>query len=73
MPPAAACSAARSASHEDRNPAVSYRKQAVGAEHLDVAGPAQALVALRAVGRDVEEVAAHAPDHVLMQPVDQRV
>ena len=42
-------------------------------EHLDVAGPAQPLVALRAVGREVEEVAAHAPHDVLVQLVDERV
>ena len=40
------------------------------AEHLDVARPAEALVALRAVGRDREEVAAHAPDDVLVQAVE---
>ncbi len=44
-----------------------------GCEYLDVAGPAQALVALRAIGRDAEEVAAHAPHHILVEPVDQWV
>ena len=44
-----------------------------GREDLDVAGPAQPLVALRAVGRYVEEVAPHAPYDVLVQPVDERV
>src|SRR5581483_5813119 len=34
---------------------------------------AQPLVALRAVGRHVEKVAAHAPDHVLMEALQQRV
>ena len=41
------------------------------AEDLDVAGPAHALVALRAVGRDGEEVALHAPHDVLVEPVEQ--
>ena len=40
---------------------------------LNVAGPPEPLVALRAVGRKVQEVAPHAPDDVVMQPVDQRV
>ena len=39
-------------------------------EHLDVAGPAEPLVALRAVGRQVDEVAAHAPADVLVEPVE---
>ena len=39
-------------------------------EHLDVAGPAEALVALRAIGRQVDEVPAHAPAHVLVEPVE---
>src|ERR1051326_6249533 len=42
-------------------------------EHLRVAGPAEALVALRTVGGDVEEIAALSPDDVLLQPVDQRI
>ena len=42
-------------------------------EDLDVAGPAEALVALRAVGRDRQEVAAHAPHDVLVQALDERV
>src|SRR5699024_8177663 len=41
-------------------------------EHLDVAGPAEALVALRAVGGHVQEVAACGPDDVLVQLVHQR-
>ena len=40
-------------------------------EHLDVAGPAQAFVTLRAVGGQVEEVAPHAPHDVLVQAVDR--
>ena len=40
------------------------------AEHLRVAGPAHALVALRAVGRHIEEVVALAPDRVQVQAVD---
>ena len=44
-----------------------------GREDLDVARPAEALVALRAVGGDREEVAAHAPHDVLVQAVEQLV
>ena len=60
MPPAASCSELRSASQEARKSRQSYRKTPWG-EHLDVAGPAEPLVALRAVGGYVEEVAPHAP------------
>ncbi len=42
-------------------------------EDLDVAGPAEPLVALRAVGGHVEEVAAHAPHDVLVEPVEPLV
>ncbi len=42
-------------------------------EHGEVAGPAQPLVALRAVGGHVDEVAAHPPDDVAVQLVHQRV
>src|SRR5207302_1711119 len=42
-----------------------------GCEYLNVAGPAQAFVTLRAIGRDAEEVAAHAPHYILVEPVDQ--
>jgi hypothetical protein len=44
-----------------------------GREDLDVARPAQALVALGAVGGHVEEVAPHAPHDVLVEPVDPLV
>ncbi len=40
---------------------------------LDVAGPAQALVALGAVGRDVEKVPAHAPNNILVETVDEGI
>ncbi len=43
-----------------------------GCEDLDVTGPAEAFVALGAVGGNVDEVAAHAPYDVLVQAVDQR-
>ncbi len=39
-------------------------------EHLDVSGPAEPLVALRAVRRQIDEVAAHAPADVLVQLVE---
>ena len=42
-------------------------------EDRDVTGPAQPLVALRAVGRHVEEVAALAPDHIAVQLIEHRV
>ena len=44
-----------------------------GREDGDVAGPAEPLVALRAVGGDVEEVALRAPDDVAVELVQQRV
>ena len=42
-------------------------------EDLRVAGPAEPLIPLRAIGGHVEEVAALPPDDVLLQPVQQRV
>src|SRR5665647_1968277 len=42
-------------------------------ECRDVAGPAEPLVALRAVGRHVDEVAALAPDHVAVELVEHLV
>ena len=42
-------------------------------EDLGVAHPAQALVALRAVGRDLEEIAALAPVDVALELVDEAV
>src|SRR5690349_3977895 len=44
-----------------------------GGEDLDVAGPAQPLVALGAVGGDVHKVASHAPPNVFVKPVQVRV
>src|SRR5699024_6077080 len=44
-----------------------------GREDLDVPGPPQTLVTLRAVGRQVEEVAACAPHDVLVQTVEQGI
>ena len=44
-----------------------------GREDLDVAGPAEPLVTLRAVGGDRQEVAAHAPHDVLVQAVEHLV
>ena len=41
-------------------------------KHLRVAGPAQPLVALRAVGRHFDEIAALAPQRIEHQPVHQR-
>ena len=63
---------ARSVSQEVRKPRQSYRKEAVGANTWMSPVQPEPLVALRAVGGHVEEVAAQAPDHVLVQPVDQR-
>ena len=56
-----------------RNASTSKRNAAVGANDGEVAGPAEPLVALRAVGGHVEEVAAHAPHDVAVQLVEQRV
>ena len=42
-------------------------------EDGDVTGPAEPLVALRAVGWHVEEVAARPPHHVAMELVEQLV
>jgi hypothetical protein len=42
-------------------------------EHLDVARPAETFIALRAVGRHVQEVAAQPPHDVLVQFVHERV
>ena len=42
-------------------------------EGVDVAGPAEALVALRAVRGDTDEVVAHRPDDVLVQAVQPLV
>ena len=44
-----------------------------GRERVDVAGPAEALVALRAVGGDADEVVPHRPHRVGVQLVQQRV
>jgi hypothetical protein len=42
-------------------------------EGLDVAGPTEAFVSLRAVGGNVDEVAAHAPDDVVVELIEQLV
>src|SRR5205823_4994730 len=42
-------------------------------EHLEIAGPAQPLVTLRAIRWYTEEVATHAPHDILVEPVDQWV
>ena len=52
--------------------AVEERRRGRG-EHLDVAGPPHPLVSLRAVCRHGEEVAAHRPDDVLVESVEQVV
>ncbi len=44
-----------------------------GCEDCDITCPAEPLVALRAVGRHIEEVAAGAPDHVAVELVEQLV
>jgi hypothetical protein len=44
-----------------------------GREDLDVTGPAQPLVALGTVGGQVDEVAPHPPDDVVVEPVELRV
>ncbi len=42
-------------------------------EDLRVAGPAETFVALRAVGRDIEEIPAQAPADVAVEAVEQRI
>src|SRR6185503_811919 len=42
-------------------------------KYLNVTRPTQSLITLRAICREVEEIAAHTPDDVLMQPIHQRV
>src|SRR6201999_2693646 len=42
-------------------------------ERRNVTGPAQALIALRAVGWYVDEIAPHSPDDVVVELVQQRV
>ena len=42
-------------------------------EHLGISRPSETLVALRAVSRHVEKIAALTPDDVAMQLVEQRV
>ena len=42
-------------------------------EHLRIACPAKALVALRAVGRHIEEIALLPPDYVFKQLVQKRI
>ena len=57
-----------------REESVAVVEEARGrAEDLQVAGPPEALVALRAVGGDREEVAAHPPHDVLVQAIQLRV
>ena len=66
-------SAATSRSHFVKKPATSMLKAAVRREDLRVARPAQPLVALRAVGRHVEEVALLPPEDVVLELVDERL
>ncbi|GHO71540.1 hypothetical protein KSC_104320 [Ktedonobacter sp. SOSP1-52] len=42
-------------------------------EDLEIAGPAKTLIALWAVGWDIKEVAAHAPDDIFVQLVEHRL
>ena len=42
-------------------------------EHGEIPGPPEPLVALRAIGRNADEVAPHAPPDVLVEPVQRRV
>ena len=66
-------SAATSRSHFVKKPATSMLNAAVRREHLRVAHPPEPLVALRAVGRHVDEVALLPPDDVVLELVDQRL
>src|ERR1700712_4409631 len=40
-------------------------------ERGDVTGPAETLISLRAVGRDIHEIAAHTPHDILVELVQQ--
>ena len=73
MPSAARCSAARSTQPVPQEVRDIEEERGGRREDGDVAGPAEPLVALRAVGRHVEEVAAQAPDDVAVQLVEQLV
>ena len=68
-PSTSSWSSARSRSQLAQNRSTSNSVDAVGRERLGVAGPAEPLVALRAVGRDRHEVVALRPDDVLVEPV----
>ena len=63
-------SAATSFSHFVKKPATSMLKAAVGEKACGVAGPSQPLVALRAIGGDVEEVALLPPLDVVLELVE---
>src|ERR1700722_12190920 len=43
-----------------------------GCEHLRIAGPTQPLVALRTIGRHVEEIPLLSPLNIVLQLIDQR-
>ena len=42
-------------------------------EDLRVAGPAETFIALRAVGRDIEEIPAQAPADIAVEAIEQRI
>ena len=73
LPPCASCASATSCAHLVMKPATSMLKAAVRDEDLDVAGPAQPLVALRTVGGHIHEIAFLAPHDVVLQLVEQRI
>ena len=42
-------------------------------EQLEIPGPAEPLIALRAIAGDRQEIAPHAPQHVVVQPIQLRM
>ncbi len=56
-----------------KKPATSHVEAGGADEHLGVAGPAQPLVALRAIGGHFQEIALLAPEDIVLQLVEHRV
>ena len=72
-PRTSSCSSARSRSQLVQNASRVEERARGGRERLGIAGPAEALVALRAIGRHRDEVVALRPDDVLVEASEPRV
>ena len=70
--PSARWPSARSTSHLLKNAWTSQLKRAVRDVNLGIAGPAQSLVALGTVGRDVDEIGSLGPVDVAVELVEHR-